>query len=80
MCEWLNKPYYLYWSIQDEEDLNIRGDGLYIGFGGRAGTEQEAREAGKFIETALTKCGYEVEWDGDIGRRIIVKTYFGRGK
>lgn len=79
---------YAYWHNQDEEvfkeDHSLQeGDGLYIAFGGldketdkRVKKEHLSEDIGHIIKAVLQGKGLDVEWDGDVNKRIFVKCYY----
>ena len=51
------------------------GSGLYIAFGHFSGNDAKGVKIGQLLRAALEREGFNVEWDGTIGRRLFVKGF-----
>jgi hypothetical protein len=63
---------YAYASRQDLPGLE-EGDGCYVGFGGRGGSDEAATPIGAAVVDALAAEGLASEWDGTAATRVWVK-------
>jgi hypothetical protein len=63
---------YTFFHWQDTESA-VEGHGLHLAFGAMDDAPEAARAVGEKIVQALRSEGLEVEWDGSIGLRILVK-------
>jgi hypothetical protein len=65
---------HCFYTTQDQERA-LDGGGLYIGFGHLSGDDAKGVEAGLVVRAALEREGLNVEWDGTIQKRILVKGF-----
>jgi len=62
---------YCFYHGQDLERA-VAGDGLMLAFGDLEDTLEGRRAIGKLVAEALSKAGFEVDWNGDPEKRISV--------
>ena len=65
---------HCFYTEQDQEGA-LDGAGLYFGFGHLTGNDTKGVEVGQLVRSALEHEGFEVEWDGTIGRRLHVREF-----
>ncbi len=63
---------YCFYDGQDLEGVVEDGE-LWLTFGAVAGDDRQGVEIGRRIEQVLEDAGFEIEWDGSIESRLLVK-------
>jgi len=63
---------FAFYHVQDTENA-VDGDGLYLNYGDREGTEEGSVEVAHHICRVLGDHGLQTDWDGDLGRRIRIQ-------
>jgi hypothetical protein len=72
--EWSGIEGYCFYHGQDLEYVMETGD-LWLAFGHISGEDESGVEIGRRIKRAFEAAGFAVEWDGSIGRRLLVKGF-----
>jgi hypothetical protein len=65
---------HCFYTEQDQEGA-LDGSGLYIGFGQLSGNDAKGVEVGQMLRAALEREGFNVDWDGTIKSRLLVKGF-----
>lgn len=65
---------HCFYTEQDQEHA-LNGRGLYVGFGHLLGKDAEGVKVGQTLRAALERGGFDVEWDGTINSRLLVKEF-----
>jgi hypothetical protein len=60
---------------EQDQGLALDGGGLHIGIGHLSGDDAKGVEVGQMVRAALEREGLKVEWDGTIGRRLLIKGF-----
>lgn len=63
---------HTYYHVQDTESA-VAGGSLFLAYGDAEGTDEGTRAIGHEVCEALKREGIDVDWNGDIRRRIWVK-------
>ncbi len=65
---------HCFYTEQDQEHA-LNGNGLCIGFGHLSGDNAKGVEVRQMVRAALESVGLKVEWDGTIGKRLLIKGF-----
>jgi len=63
---------YCFYHEQDLERV-VEGDDLWLAFGDIHGDDEKGEAIGRRIQQAAERAGFEVEWDGTMGKRIMLR-------
>jgi hypothetical protein len=67
---------YCFYHMQDVEKVIFdQGAGLFLAFGSFSEQDMAIEEVGNIIVDELKHAGFEVEWNGDVDKRILIAPF-----